>query len=170
MLLSACENDMQKVAALGRRTQSPEEAHGVDAYLSQAGKMKSRLLAPYMLRYQQDTPRIVFPESLHCDFYDSLLHIESILDARYGVYYENMNKVYLRDHVKIINYTKKDTIYCQDLYWDQNTGWFYTHHYVEVHGATQAYSGTGMRATQDFNNVIMDSASGHLKVQNDQLP
>lgn len=170
MLLSACENDMQKVAALGRHTATPEEAHGVDAYFSQGGKMKARLLAPYMLRYQTDTMRTVFPQSLHVDFYDSLLVVESRLDARYGVYYENMNKVYLSDHVKIVNLAKHDTIYCEDLYWDQNTGQFYTHRYVEIHRATQAFSGTGMHATQDFSDVHLDSATGRLRVQNDQLP
>jgi LPS export ABC transporter protein LptC len=170
MLLSACENDMQKVAALNHHAPTPEEAHGVDAYFSQGGKMKARLLAPYMLRYQQDTMRTVFPQSLHVDFYDSLLVIESRLDARYGVYYDNLNKVYLSDHVKILNLVKKDTIYCQDLYWDQNSGKFYTHREVEVHSPNQTLYGTGMTATQDFSDVIMDSVHGPIRVQNGQLP
>lgn len=171
LLLSACENDMQKVAALNHHAQTPEEGHGIDAYFSQGGKMKARLLAPYMLRYgPPDTPKIVFPQSLHVDFYDSLLHVESYLDARYGIYYESMNKVYLSDHVKIVNLVKKDTIYCQDLYWDQNTGQFYTHKYVEIHRVTQAFSGMGMHATQDFSDVHLDSASGRLRVQNGELP
>src|ERR1700744_5371001 len=123
LLATACENDMQKVAALGRRTQTPEDVHGMDAYYSQSGQMKARLLSPHMLRYNPpDTPKMVFPQGLHVDFYDTLLRIESRLDARYGVYYDNMNKVYLSDHVKILNLAKGDTIYCEDLYWDQNTG------------------------------------------------
>lgn len=171
LLATACENDMQKVAALGRRSNAPEEGHGIDAYLSQSGHMKARLLAPFMLRYAApDTPKIVFPNSLHVDFYDSLLTVESRLDARYGIYYETMNKVYLADHVKIVNIAKGDTIYCQDLYWDQNTGKFYTHRDVAIHRVTQTIYGTGMEATQDFNNVTIDSASGHMRVQNDQLP
>ena len=169
----ACENDMQKVASLGRRAQLPEEGHGIDAYMSQGGKMKARLLAPYMLRYEQaqrDTPRIIFPQSLHVDFYDSLLNVESRLDALYGVYYETLNKVYLRDHVKIVNLAKKDTIYCEDLYWDQNTGQFYTHRAVQIHEPTQTIYGQGMEATQDFANVTIDTVKGIVQVQNGQLP
>lgn len=169
ILLYACENDMQKVADFGRRTQLPEDAHQVDIYLSQSGKMKARLQAPFMLRYN-DTPRIVFPQTLHSDFYDSLLTVSSYLDARYGVYYETMNKVYLNDHVKIVNVVKKDTIYCEDLYWDQNAGQFYTHRKVEIHQPTQTIIGKGLNANEDFSDVKIDTISGIVQVRNGQLP
>jgi LPS export ABC transporter protein LptC len=169
-LLYACENDIKKVAALNHRNQSPEEAHGVDAYFHQGGMLKARLQAPYMLRYQ-DTLRTVFPQTLHVDFYDSLQHVESELDSRYGIYYENLNQVYLSDHVKIVNLVKKDTIYCKDLYWDQNTGKFYTHKDVEIHEPTQTLFGKGMNATQDFNNVSIDTVYNSIvRVQQGQLP
>jgi len=170
LLCSACENDMQKVAALNHRNVTPEEGHGIDAYMSQAGRTKARLQAPFMLRYMVDTVRIEFPRTLHVDFYDSLLVIESMLDARYGIYYENLNKVYLSDHVKILNLAKKDTIYCQDLYWDQNTGKFYTYRAVEIHQPTQTLFGKGMHATQDFANVTIDTVTGIVQVKNGQLP
>lgn len=171
LLATACENDMQKVAALGRHSNAPEEGHGIDAYLSQSGHMKARLLAPYMLRYgAPDTPKFVFPQTLHVDFYDSLLNVSSLLDARYGIYYETLNKVYLSDHVKILNLVKKDTIYCQDLYWDQNTGKYYTHRPVEVHSVNQTLFGTGMEANQDLTNFQLDSAHGPIRVRDNQLP
>ena len=169
LLTGACENDMGKVAALNHKTISVEEAHGVTVLMSQSAKMKARIESPYMLRYQ-DTPRIEFPRTLHVDFFDSLLNIESTLDAHYGVYYEAQNKVYLRDSIKIINLVKRDTIYCEDLNWDQNTGKFYTHRRVRIYEPTQILFGKGMEASQDFSNVTIDTIVGTVLVQQGQLP
>ena len=156
IFLCACENNITQVRNLGKKNVLPEDAHQVDIYLSQSGKVKARLQAPFMLRYA-DTPRIVFPQKLHSDFYDSLLNITSYLDAHYGVYYENMNKVYLNENVRIVNIVKKDTIYCEDLYWDQNAGRFYTHRLVEIHSPGQLIKGKGMTSNDDFSNVQIDS-------------
>jgi LPS export ABC transporter protein LptC len=167
--LSACENDIKKVAALNHHTDQPEEAHGVDAYFHQGSVLKARLTAPYMLRYN-DTLRTVFPNSLHCDFYDSLQHIESRMDARYGIYHENTNQVYLRDSVVILNLTKRDTIYCKDLYWDQNTGVFTTHKEVQIHRVGQFLQGKGMTSTQDFSHASIDTLyNSTVQVQEGKL-
>jgi LPS export ABC transporter protein LptC len=169
LLLYSCENDMGRVAALNHKVISVEEAHGVTVLMSQSAKMKARIESPYMLRYS-DTPRIEFPRTLHVDFFDSLLNIESTLDAHYGVYYEIQNKVYLKDSIRIINLTKKDTIYCEDLNWDQNTGKFYTHRRVRIYEPTQIIFGKGMEANQDFANVSIDTITGTVIVQQGQLP
>jgi LPS export ABC transporter protein LptC len=167
--LSACENDIKKVAALGQHHDEPEEAHGVDAYFHQGPTLKARLKAPYMLRYN-DTLRTIFPNSLHCDFYDTLQRVESTLDADYGIYHENTNQVYLRDHVKILNLSKHDTIYAKDLYWDQNTGIFTTHREVEIHQPDKLFRGKGMTATQDFTHVSIDTLyNSPMQVQEGQL-
>jgi LPS export ABC transporter protein LptC len=170
--LAACENDMAKVAALNRRTSFVEVAHEINADFWQDGKTfaKATLTAPYMIRYN-DTPRMEFPRSMHVDFYnDSTYKIESRLDARYGIYYEGQNKVYLRDSVKIVNLAKRDTIYCEDLYWNQNTGKFYTHRRVRIYEPTQVLFGKGMESTQDFANVTIDTLTGTVMMQNGQLP
>ncbi len=168
--LSACENDIKKVAALNHHTDQPEEAHGVDAYFHTGAVLKARLTAPYMLRYN-DTLRTVFPNSLHCDFYDSTQRVESTVDADYGIYHENTNQVYLRDNVKILNLTKRDTIYCKDLYWDQNTGIFTTRREIEIHQPNQLSRGKGMTATQDFSHVTIDTLyNSPVRVQEGQLP
>ena len=170
--LVSCENDMAKVAAMNRKATYVEVAHGIHMDFWQNGKTYARatLTAPYMLRYN-DTPRIEFPQTLHTDFYnDSTFKVESRLDAHYGIYYEIQNKVYLRDSVKIVNLAKRDTIHCEDLYWDQNTGKFYTHKSVRIYEPTQVIFGKGMESTQDFGNVTIDTVTGVVQVQSGQLP
>src|SRR5687767_4764896 len=114
----SCENDMTVVKNLGKKKIGVEEAKNIESFLSQGGKVKAKLTAPLMLRYQLDTVKVEFPKSLHVNFFDDSLRIESQLNAKYGRYLENENKVFLRDSVVVYNVTG-DTMHAKELYWDQ---------------------------------------------------
>ncbi len=145
----SCENDMRKVQQLGKKTIGIEEAKDIESYLSQSGKVKAKLLAPLMLRYQRDTPKVEFPKSLFVIFFDDSLKVESQLSAKYGHYFENENKVFLRDSVVVFN-VRGDTLFCKELYWDQQKSIFYTDKNVILHQQNQKIYGTGMVADQSF--------------------
>jgi LPS export ABC transporter protein LptC len=169
--LFSCENDEKQIEALTRKVDMVEEARNIQSYLSQDGKLKAKLTAPLMLRRLGiDTPRIDFPNSLHCDFYDDSTKIESWLDSKYGKYFENLNKVYLWDSVVVIN-VKGDTLKCQDLWWDQNRKLFYSDKYAEYRTIDKKiYPGKGLEATQDFSRVTFNYPTGTLKVKEDGFP
>ncbi len=123
-----------------------------------------------MIRVADDTIYAEFPHSLHCDFYDSTTKIETWLDAKYGKYYENLNKVYLRDSVVVIS-LKGDTLKCQDLWWDQNTKLFFTDNYAEyLSPDKKLYPGKGLEATQDFTRVTFRYPTGILKAKEGGFP
>ncbi len=42
-----------------------------------------------------------FPGTLHVDFYNDSMQVESQLDAHYGKYLQNQDKVFLRDSVVV---------------------------------------------------------------------
>ncbi|MGA1435109.1 MAG: LPS export ABC transporter periplasmic protein LptC, partial [Candidatus Kapaibacteriota bacterium] len=88
-------------------------------------------------------------KTLHVDFYDSLKNIESKMDAMQAHYYENKNVVYLKDSVKVYN-IKGDTLFCQELTWDQNLGKFFTDKFVRIHTPDMIMYGEGLSAPQDF--------------------
>ena len=122
----ACENDINEVRDLSRKKASVEEGRNIQSFLSMNGKMRARLTAPLLLRYQGDSAKKAeFPNSLHVDFFNDSLKIESQLNAKYGRYLENENKVFLRDHVVAFN-IKGDSLFCEELYWDQTTEKLYT--------------------------------------------
>ena len=117
--------------------------------MSQDGKMKAKLTAPYMLRYQIDTPRVEFPRTLRVDFFDSALQVESKLFAMKGHYLENENKVYLQNSVVVHN-MKGDTLFCKELSWDQQREIFFTEKNVIIHSPTRKFYGKGLVADQSF--------------------
>jgi len=130
-----------------------EEATNIVSYLSQEGIMKAKLVSPLMYRVLDDTLYVEFPNKLHVDFYDDSTKIESWVDAKYGKYFEALNKVYLRDSVVVIS-VNGDTLRSHDLWWDQNTQKFYTDTIAHYNGPDNQVTGTmGMEATQDLKTV-----------------
>ena len=147
-----------------------EEATGIVGYLSQVGKMKAKLTAPLMLRVMADTQYVEFPRSLHVDFYDDSTKIETWLDSKYGKYFENYNKVYLRDSVVVIT-LKGDTLRCHDLWWDQNKGIFFTDSVASYRSpGNDITGGKGMEATQDLKTVKFKYPLGTVKISESGFP
>jgi LPS export ABC transporter protein LptC len=144
----SCENDMREVQNLNKKKVTVEEGRQIESYLSEAGKVKAKLIAPFMLRYT-DSGKVEFPNSLHVDFYNDSTKVESKLSAKYGRYLENENKVFLRDSVVVFN-IKGDTLFCKELYWDQAKSLFYSDKNVILHQPSQKVYGKGMIADQNF--------------------
>jgi len=166
----SCENDEKRIKELTENRIMTEEARDVVSYLSQQGIMRARLRSPLMIRVMADTQYVEFPQTLHVDFYNDSIQMESWLDAKYGKYFETMNKVYLRDSVVVIN-TKGDTLTTPDLWWDQNTKMFYTDKLAQFHTKDkQIAGGKGLEATQDLRSVIFKEPTGILQVSENGFP
>lgn len=162
-LFVGCENDQQTLDEWSREVAIVEEANDIQIFLSQGSRMRAKLWAPKMFRYQADTVYVEFPRTLHVDFFDSTGAVESHLDARYGKYFESLNKVYLRDSVVVFN-VMGDTLHTPELWWDQSTQKFFTSKPVRVRKSGHLIFGLGMEARQDLTNVNVKSVNGSLQV------
>ena len=169
-LVSACENSEEQIKALTEKKVMVEEGKDIESYLSQEGKVKAKLTAPFMLRYDADTIYVLFPKSLHVDFYDDSTKIETRLDSKQGKYFENLNKVYLWDSVVVIN-RNGDTLKSADLWWDQNSKLFYTDKYAEYRTKDrQIFPYQGLEATQDFSRITFKKPIGNVLVSDKEFP
>ncbi len=147
-----------------------DQALKVESYLSQGGKVKAKLTAPLMLRVQADTVYTEFPKTLHVDFYNDSAKVESRLDSKYGKYMESISMIYLRDSVRVVS-EKGDTLYCQDLWWDQNKLLFYTDKPARYNARDQRLQGDlGLQATQDLKNVTFIRSHGQTLPGQTGLP
>jgi len=166
-----CENSEQAIKDLTSRRIGVEEGKGISINYSVGGRTRAVLTAPSMLRYQDTVPYTEFPKSIHADFYDATLNIESKLDALYGRYMETESKVYLRDSVKLIN-RNGDTMYCKELYWDRNRigKEFYTDKPVRIRTKTHYIDGSGMEAPQDFSGWNIRNPKGYLNLPASDFP
>jgi LPS export ABC transporter protein LptC len=168
--LAACENDPEVIKAWTERKTLVEVGKSIESYLSQGGQMRAKLVSPIMYRYETDTVYTEFPKTLHVDFYDDSVNVESRLDAMYGKYYESLNKVYLRDSVRVIN-VNGDTLRCPDLWWDQNLQKFYTDKPARLDGKDKHIVGNqGLEATQDLKVIQFRYPTGPFQVKEGTMP
>jgi LPS export ABC transporter protein LptC len=169
--VGSCENSLQELNQFNEKKTGIEEAKNVNILYSLGDKTKAKLTAPYMLRHEESVPYIEFTKTLHTDFYDDSLHIESKLNAHYGKYMEQESKVYLKDSVVVFN-TKGDTLYCNELYWDRSkTGKeFYTDKPVRIRTPSQIIDGDGLDAPQDFKSWHIINGRGFVRVSSSEFP
>jgi LPS export ABC transporter protein LptC len=153
--MASCENDIDTVKSLGARVSGIDVGKDVAIYISNDGKVGAKLTAPLMNRYLVDSSKMIeFPLSIHVDFYKDSNQIESQLSAKYAKYKEAENIVFLKEDVVIFN-TLGDTLWCKEMYWDQNTGKFYTEKDVVVkqHNPLAKIYGKGLEANQNLTDI-----------------
>ncbi|HSK12636.1 MAG TPA: LPS export ABC transporter periplasmic protein LptC [Phnomibacter sp.] len=163
MVLWGCENDPAEIEAMTRDSKEVEEAKGIKATFSQSGILKAILEAPLMYRVRGDTIYTEFPETLLVTFYNELGQQESVVSAHYARYLEMYRKVYLRDSVVVYN-VKGDTLYADDLWWDQDQEIFYTERPVRIRSITQQLDGTGITAKSDFSKYTIHNPKGPVAI------
>jgi len=171
LFISSCENSLQDLNQFTEKKVGVEEAKEVTIIYSLGEKTKAKLIAPYMLRHQETVPYIEFTKTLHADFFDDSLRIESKLNAHYGKYMEEESKVFLKDSVVVFN-VKGDTLYCNELYWDRaKTGReFYTDKPVRIRTPSQIIDGDGLDAPQDFKSWHIINGRGFVRVSSSEFP
>ena len=169
--MGSCENSLQDLNQFTEKKVGIEEAKDVTIVYSLGDKTKAKLIAPYMLRHQEMAPYIEFTKTLHTDFFDDSLRIESKMNAHYGKYMEEESKVYLRDSVVVFN-VKGDTLYCNELYWDRSkTGKeFYTDKPVRIRTPSQIIDGDGLDAPQDFKSWHIINGRGFVRISSSEFP
>jgi hypothetical protein len=169
--ISSCENSREQIDMLTSKTIGVEEAKQVNIIYSLGDKTKAKLSAPYMLRHQETIPYIEFTKTVHADFYDDSLRIESKMDAHYGKYMEAESKVFLKDSVVVFN-MKGDTLFCNELYWDRSKPGreFYTDKPVRIRTTTQIIDGDGLDAPQDFKSWHIINGRGTVRVSSKEFP
>ena len=94
--LCACENDVNEVNRLNKKTGSTEEATFIKINYTIGGKAKAILTAPLMLHVEDSITYYEFPKTLYAEFYNVDQVKESKLTARYGKYKDGESLVYLR--------------------------------------------------------------------------
>lgn len=159
----ACENDIEVIRKMQEKRLSVDEVKDVTSYLSQGGRMKAKLTAPLMLRYFDSVPRVEFPNTLHVDFYNDSMQIESYLDAKKAWYYEQQSRIVLTDSVVVIR-IDGDTLKTNELYWEQNLHKLYTTKDVEIRQRTKTIFGKGFESDEQLKNFRLDSITGILLV------
>ncbi len=155
--MASCENNVNEVKALNSKLGGIDIGKDVSIYVSDNGRMSAKMMAPIMKKFLVDSGKmIVFPNTIKVDFFKDSNVVDSKLSADYAHYIQEENKIFLRGNVVIFN-TKGDTLWCKEMYWDQNTTKFHTDKEVVVkqHSPVSKIYGLGMEASQDLSDITI---------------
>ena len=153
--MASCENNINEVKAMGNNKGGIDIGKDVAIYMSDGGRMTAKMMAPVMKKYLLDSGQMVeFPNTINVDFYKDSAIVNSKMSANYAKYIQEENLFFLKGDV-IVYTTQGDTLWCKEMYWDQNTGKFYTEKDVVVkqHNPLAKIYGKGLEANQNLTDI-----------------
>lgn len=128
----------------------------ISLYRSNEGKVQAKLISPIVQYFAGDSARTVFPKGINVLFYNDDLTDKATLTANYAINYTANSKiVYLRDSIRIININTNDTIYCKDMYWNQDNHTVYTNLPIRRYNSAGESFGDGMISNEQFDSITV---------------
>jgi LPS export ABC transporter protein LptC len=170
-ILTACENDIEKVKLLSEHKIAPVESASVIRILySDSAKVQVEITARELNHFETDNPYVEMPKGFQANFFDDSLKVKSTLTADYGIRYEREQKMEARKNVVVVN-EKGEMLNTEHLIWDEKTEKLKSDEFVKITKKGEIIMGTGFEANQDFSKYKIFNIKGTIPInQNDHAP
>jgi LPS export ABC transporter protein LptC len=168
LLLSACENDIEKVKLVTDRKALPtESSKGLEILYSDSARVKVKIIAPEMNRLSLDQPTTELPKGLDVEFYDDNLNVISTLTAKYAIRHDAENIMEARNNVVVVN-SKNEKLNTEHLVWNERSAKIYSDEFVKITTPDKIIFGNGFEANQDFTNYRIYKIKGTITINKDE--
>ena len=163
-LFFSCKNNFKEVQQIGILQNEPI---GVAEHinlkytekLEDTAKVKANLISPKMLDYSnRDFAYSEFPEGIHLTVYDDDNN-KSIIVSDYAIYYGETDVIDLQGNV-VLSTHNKDTLYAEQLYYDQKREWLFTNQPVTLKFGRNRQNGNGFDSDSKFKTFEIMEGSG----------
>ena len=165
LLLSACENDLNKVRELSANqvNMNVDTIHGVDMIFSDSAKVKFRILAPLLLKYEGKTEYNLMPKTVNALIFDNNSQ-EGTITADTGIQSDAKKDIEFRKNVVARN-VKGETFKSDELIWNQTTKTVYSNKLVQITMANgDIMNGTGFVSDANMKHWTIKSSTGIFNV------
>ena len=161
----SCKDNLKEVQQLDVLQNQPiGEAYNINPKYTDSGMLKAHLMSPKMLDYSNRTfAYSEFPEGIHLIIYDDGGN-QSHITSDYAIQYDQTDLIDLRRNVKLTTHNK-DTLYAEQLYYDQKRQWIFTNYPVELHSQGNVSKGNIFDSDRNFRELQVSEGSGDLYVQ-----
>lgn len=148
----SCKNNFKEVQKIGVLQNEPIGiAEEINLKYTDSGKLKANLLSPKMLDFSnRDFPFSEFPEGITLYLFDEQ-NKKSKIVSDYAIVYNETDLIDLRGHIKITTETK-DTLFAEQLYYDQKRDWVFTNKPVRYVSPTKIVTGNAFDSNRDFTS------------------
>jgi LPS export ABC transporter protein LptC len=170
LLLSACENDINKVKAIAAAdaTKPIQRTTGVTMTISDNAIVKAQLTSPLLIEYAtKKDPYQIMPNGVKVVLYNDSLKIDATIIADTGYYYADKGMVLFKKNVVA---TRKDgaTYKSEELIWDINKKLAYSNQKVVMAKPNgDLMNATSFTSDDKLLHPIFQNATGAIQMNGD---
>tara|TARA_B100000780_G_scaffold6780_1_gene5193 strand:+ start:2115 stop:2648 length:534 start_codon:yes stop_codon:yes gene_type:complete len=160
ILMNSCTNDPKLVQEFVSDKQQPiEHIKGAQLLHTENGKVKVRVLANSIERFQDIQPALIFPNQLEVYFYNDSSQLQSTLIADYASIDEEKKIMLAKNNVILISIDDKK-LETDELVWDEKKNKIYTDKKVKITTGKEVVFGEGFTSTTDFKEYSITKVHG----------
>ena len=160
VVLVSCTNDPKLVQEFVADKQLPiEQIKGAELLHTENGKVKVRVVASRIERFQDIEPSLIFSDHLEVYFYNDSSQLQSTLMADYASIDEGKKIMLAQNNVILISSDDKK-LETDELIWDENKNKIYTDKKVKITTGKEVVYGEGFTSTPDFKKYSITKING----------
>ena len=117
--MTSCGNDISKIQFFEPKELPESTIENARMRRSEEGRLQVIMEAPLVLQYSKPAPKTDYPKGIKMRFFNGYNNPTGTLTARYAVQYSHRQQTIVRDSVVIVDLRNGDTVYLQELTWDE---------------------------------------------------
>ena len=164
VVLVACTNDPKLVQNfVSDKEQAIEQIKGAELLHTENGKIKVRIVADKIERFQNQQPGLIFSEHMEVYFYNDSSELQSTLMANDASVDEN-TKIMLAQNNVVLTSNDDKKLETEELVWDEKKNKIYTDKKVKITNGKEVVYGEGFTSNPDFSQYSITKIHGTFDI------
>ena len=160
IVLVACTNDPKLVQDFASdKEQAIEQIKGAELLHTENGKIKVRIVADKIERFQNQQPGLIFSEHMEVYFYNDSSELQSTLMANDASVDED-TKIMLAQNNVVLTSNDNKKLETEELVWDEKENKIYTDKKVKITTGKEVVYGEGFISNPDFSQYSITKIHG----------
>ena len=149
----SCKSNLDEVNKIGISENEPiGVAENINLKYTDSGRVTANLLSPKMLDFSNRAFAYnEFPDGAHLDLFGDNNEKSTVI-ADYAIVYDKTGIIDMQGNV-ILASAEQDTLFAEQLYYDQNREWLFTNKPVTFRRGQDIINGKGFDSDAEFNQA-----------------
>lgn len=160
LIFVSCSNDPKLVQEFVFSEVLPiEKIEGAEMLHTENGKLKVKIVATTIERFNNQEPQLVFSNHLVVYFYNDSALVQSTLQAEYAEINDEKKLMIAKENVILTNIAGKK-LESEELIWDEKNNKIYTDKKVKITTVKEVIEGEGFVSNPDFSEYSISKIHG----------
>ena len=160
VVLIACTNDPKLVQNfVSNKQQAIEQIKGAELLHTENGKIKVRIVANKIERFQDQQPGLIFSEKMEVYFYNDSSELQSTLMAN-DASVDEETRIMLAQNNVVLTSNDDKKLETEELVWDEKKNKIYTDKKVKITTGKEVVNGEGFTSSPDFSQYSITKIHG----------